>query len=127
MFAKFHETDDQDEDEDEEYEDEDDEEEEEGEKGQEAEETEVVDGEEENRCKRFANLLFGRPCSPPPGPHLGAQWVRSGISGLPRASLGRAPNPKGPPGEALCAARSRSRGPRSDFGNVKKPLVFIVF
>ena len=36
-------------------------------------------------------LLFGRPCSPPPGPHLGAQGVRSGISGLPRAPLGRAP------------------------------------
>ena len=37
-------------------EDEDDEEEEEGEKGQEAEETEVVDGEEENRCKRFGKF-----------------------------------------------------------------------
>ena len=57
LFAKFHETDDQDEDEDEEYKDEDDEEEEEGEKGQEAEkETEVVDGEEENRCKQFGKF-----------------------------------------------------------------------
>ena len=59
-------------------------------------------------------------CSGGPVHHpLDSIWaprgVRSGISGLPRAPLGRAPNPKGPPGEVLCTARSRSRGPRSDF------------
>ena len=117
LVVTFYEIEDEDKDgEEDEYEGENEEE------GEREEESEEANGEEENRCKRFAKfdfvrsiLLFGRPCSPPPGPHLGAQGVRSGISGLPRAPLGRAPNPKGPPGEALCAARSRSRGPRSDF------------
>ena len=86
LVVTFYEIEDEDKDGDEdEYEGENEEE------GEREEESEEANGEEENRCKRFANLLFGRPCSPPPGPHLGAQGVRSGISGLPRAPLGRAP------------------------------------
>ena len=63
----------------------------------------------------------------PPGHHLGSPGVRSEIPGSPRAPPGPRAKTKSTPRGRLWAARSRSRGPRSDFRNVKKTFVFILF
>ena len=58
---------------------------------------------------------------------MGFQGGRSEILGGPRALPRPRAEKNGAPGGGLWAARGHFGGPRADFENVKKPLVFIVF